>query len=207
MKEFSKMIANRLSLPVHYIENVLNLLGNGATIPFISRYRKEATGCMNEVQIEEIQNLYERLTELNKRKEAILSTIEAQGKLTDELKTRIESCWNSTELEDIYLPYRPKRQTRAESARQKGLEPLAALLMAQREYNLMKRVSEFVKGDVANAEEALKGAKDIIAEQLSEDEQCRNIVRNAFSRQAVISSKVIKGKETEEGDQSDSRRI
>ena len=199
MKEFSKMIANRLSLPVHYIENVLNLLGNGATIPFISRYRKEATGCMNEVQIEEIQNLYERLTELNKRKEAILSTIEAQGKLTDELKTRIESCWNSTELEDIYLPYRPKRQTRAESARQKGLEPLAALLMAQREYNLMKRVSEFVKGDVANAEEALKGAKDIIAEQLSEDEQCRNIVRNAFSRQAVISSKVIKGKETEEG--------
>ena len=151
MKEFSKMIANRLSLPVHYIENVLNLLGNGATIPFISRYRKEATGCMNEVQIEEIQNLYERLTELNKRKEAILSTIEAQGKLTDELKTRIESCWNSTELEDIYLPYRPKRQTRAESARQKGLEPLAALLMAQREYNLMKRVSEFVKGDVANA--------------------------------------------------------
>ncbi len=198
MKEFSKMIADRLSLPVHHVENVLKLLEDGATIPFISRYRKEATGSMNEVQIEEIQDACEKFTELSKRKETILSTIEEQGKLTNELRTRIESCWNGTELEDIYLPYKPKRKTRAESARQKGLEPLAVLLMTQREKDPLKRAEAFVKGDIANAEEAIKGAKDIIAEQISEDEQCRNIVRNSFSRQAIITSKAIKGKETEE---------
>ena len=197
MKEFSKMIADRLSLPVHHVENVLKLLEDGATIPFISRYRKEATGSMNEVQIEEIQDACEKFTELSKRKETILSTIEEQGKLTNELRTRIESCWNGTELEDIYLPYKPKRKTRAESARQKGLEPLAVLLMTQREKDPLKRAEAFVKGDIANAEEAIKGAKDIIAEQISEDEQCRNIVRNSFSRQAIITSKAIKGKETE----------
>ena len=197
MKEFSKMIADRLSLPVHHVENVLKLLEDGATIPFISRYRKEATGSMNEVQIEEIQDACEKFTELSKRKETILSTIEEQGKLTNELRTRIESCWNGTELEDIYLPYKPKRKTRAESARQKGLEPLAVLLMTQREKDPLKRAEAFVKGDIVNAEEAIKGAKDIIAEQISEDEQCRNIVRNSFSRQAIITSKAIKGKETE----------
>ena len=152
---------------------------------------------MDEVQIGEIKERYDKLCEVAKRKETILKTIEEQGKLTAELKKRIEACWDSTELEDIYLPYKPKRKTRAEAARQKGLEPLAALLLMQRENNLRTRVRTFVKGEVKDEEEALKGAKDIIAEQISEDERSRNQLRNQFSRQAIISSKVVKGKEEE----------
>lgn len=192
------MIAAALKLPEHRVSNTLKLLLGGATIPFISRYRKEATGGLDEVQIGEIQANYDKLTELAKRKETILSTIGEQGKLTDELRSRISGCWNPTELEDIYLPYKPKRRTRAEAARQKGLEPLAMLIMLQRENNLTAKVRSFVKGEVENEEEALKGARDIIAEQVSENEGARNTVRNAFAREAVITAKVVKGKETEE---------
>lgn len=192
------MIADALKLPVHRVENTLKLLQGGATIPFISRYRKEATGGLDEVQISEISSRYEKLLELSKRKETIQSTIESLGKLTDDLRRRIDGCWDATELEDIYLPYKPKRKTRAEAARQKGLEPLAAWLMLQRGNALDAYVKNFVKGEVKNEEDALKGARDIIAEQVNEDEQARNQIRHQYSRQAVISAKVVKGKETDE---------
>lgn len=198
MEQFSQMIATALKLPVHRIENTLKLLQGGATIPFISRYRKEATGGLDEVQIGDIHTRYEKLCELAKRKETVLSTIEEQGKLTDTLRERISNCWDATELEDIYLPFKPKRKTRAEAARQKGLEPLAMLLLMQRENNLSARVRQFVKGDVKDEEDALKGARDIIAEQVNEDERARNLIRNQFNRQAMITSKVVKGKEKEE---------
>lgn len=198
MEQFSQMIADALKLPVHRVENTLKLLQGGATIPFISRYRKEATGGLDEVQISEISSRYEKLLELSKRKESIQSTIESLGKLTDDLRRRIDGCWDATELEDIYLPYKPKRKTRAEAARQKGLEPLAAWLMLQRGNALDAYVKNFVKGEVKNEEDALKGARDIIAEQVNEDEQARNQIRHQFSRQAVISAKVVKGKETDE---------
>lgn len=198
MEEFSQMIAAELKLPAHRIANTLKLLQGGATIPFISRYRKEATGGLDEVQIGDIQTRYEKLCELSKRKETVLSTIEEQGKLTSELKSRISACWNATELEDIYLPFKPKRKTRAEAARAKGLEPLALLLMMQKENNLAAKVRNFVKGEVKDEEDALKGARDILAEQISEDERSRNLMRNQFQRQAIIQSKVVKGKEAEE---------
>ncbi|CCY89667.1 tex-like protein N-terminal domain protein [Bacteroides sp. CAG:1076] len=195
------MIATALKLPVHRVENTLKLLQGGATIPFISRYRKEATGGLDEVQIGDIHTRYEKLCELAKRKETVLSTIEEQGKLTDALRERIANCWDATELEDIYLPFKPKRKTRAEAARQKGLEPLAMLLLMQRENNLSARVRQFIKGEVKDEEDALKGARDIIAEQVNEDERARNLIRNQFSRQAMIISKVVKGKEKEEAAQ------
>lgn len=198
MEEFSQMIAAELKLTAHRIANTLKLLQGGATIPFISRYRKEATGGLDEVQIGDIQTRYEKLCELSKRKETVLSTIEEQGKLTPELKARISACWNATELEDIYLPFKPKRKTRAEAARAKGLEPLALLLMMQKENNLAAKVRNFVKGEVKDEEDALKGARDILAEQISEDERSRNLMRNQFQRQAIIQSKVVKGKEAEE---------
>lgn len=198
MEEFSQMIAAELKLPAHRIANTLKLLQGGATIPFISRYRKEATGGLDEVQIGDTQTRYEKLCELSKRKETVLSTIEEQGKLTPELKARISACWNTTELEDIYLPFKPKRKTRAEAARAKGLEPLALLLMMQKENNLATKVRNFVKGEVKDEEDALKGARDILAEQISEDERSRNLMRNQFQRQALIQSKVVKGKEAEE---------
>lgn len=198
MEEFSQMIAAELKLPAHRIANTLKLLQGGATIPFISRYRKEASGGLDEVQIGDIQTRYEKLCELSKRKETVLSTIEEQGKLTTELKARISACWNATELEDIYLPFKPKRKTRAEAARAKGLEPLALLLMMQKENNLAAKVRNFVKGEVKDEEDALKGARDILAEQISEDERSRNLMRNQFQCQALIQSKVVKGKEAEE---------
>ncbi|WP_417130286.1 Tex family protein [Phocaeicola sp.] len=198
MEEFSQMIAAELKLPAHRIANTLKLLQGGATIPFISRYRKEATGGLDEVQIGDIQTRYEKLCELSKRKETVLSTIEEQGKLTPELQDRISACWNATELEDIYLPFKPKRKTRAEAARAKGLEPLALLLMMQKENNLAAKVRNFVKGEVKDEEDALKGSRDILAEQISEDERSRNLMRNQFQRQALIQSKVVKGKEAEE---------
>ena len=198
MEQFSKMIAAAMKLQEHRVENTLKLLQGGATIPFISRYRKEATGGMDEVQISEINDRYEKLCELAKRKGTIISTIEEQGKMTAELKNRIDNCWDSTELEDIYLPFKPKRKTRAEAARQKGLEPLAIILMMQRENNLMAKAAQFVKGEVKDEEDALKGARDIIAEQVNEDERARNQIRNIFTRQAIITAKVVKGKEKEE---------
>lgn len=198
MEDFNRMIAVELKLPEHRIAHTLKLLQGGATIPFISRYRKEATGGLDEVQIGDIQTRYEKLCELSKRKETVLSTIEEQGKLTPELKARITACWNATELEDIYLPFKPKRKTRAEAARAKGLEPLALLLMMQKENNLGTKVRAFVKGDVKDEEDALKGARDILAEQVSEDERSRHLMRNQFQRQAIIQAKVVKGKESEE---------
>lgn len=201
MEQFSQMIATALKLPVHRVENTLKLLQGGATIPFISRYRKEATGGLDEVQIGDIHTRYEKLCELAKRKETVLSTIEEQGKLTDALRERIANCWDATELEDIYLPFKPKRKTRAEAARQKGLEPLAMLLLMQRENNLSARVRQFIKGEVKDEEDALKGARDIIAEQVNEDERARNLIRNQFSRQAIITAKIVKGKEKEEAAQ------
>lgn len=198
MEEFSRMISDALKLPEHRVQNTLKLLLDGATIPFISRYRKEATGGMDEVQISEINARYEKLCELAKRKETILSTIGELGKLTPELSKRIADCWEGTELEDIYLPYKPKRKTRAEIARQKGLEPLAVLLLMQRENNLAAKARAFVKGDVKDEEDALKGARDIIAEQVSEDERARNQIRRQFERQGVITAKVVKGKEGDE---------
>ncbi len=197
MEIFNSMIANALQIAERSVANTLELLVGGATIPFISRYRKEATGGLDEVQIEQIKQMYEKLTEVAKRKETILSTIEEQGKLTPELKKRIDTTWDATELEDIYLPYKPKRETRAEVARQRGLEPLADLLMLQRETNLMARARTFINSEVKNEEEALKGARDIIAERVNEDERARNQVRNQFSRTAIINSKVVKGKEEE----------
>ena len=198
MELFHKMISGFLGIPERQISSTLHLLGEGATIPFISRYRKEATGGLDEVQIGDIQTRYEKLCELSKRKETVLSTIEEQGKLTPELKARISACWSATELEDIYLPFKPKRKTRAEAARAKGLEPLALLLMMQKENNLAAKVRNFVKGEVKDEEDALKGARDILAEQISEDERSRNLMRNQFQRQALIQSKVVKGKEAEE---------
>lgn len=197
MEIFNSMIATALNIAERQVKNTITLLEGGATIPFISRYRKESTSGLNEVQIGEIKERHDKLCEIAKRKDTILSTIEEQGKLTPELKRRINVCWNATELEDIYLPYKPKRKTRAEAARQKGLEPLATILMMQRENDLMARARTFLNKDVKDEEEALKGARDIIAEQVSEDERSRNQLRNQFNRQAIITSKVVKGKEEE----------
>ena len=197
MELFHKMISGLSGISEKQISSTLHLLGEGATIPFISRYRKEATGGLNEVQIEQIKEQHDKLCDIAKRKETILGTITEQGKLTAELEKRINDTWNPTELEDIYLPYKPKRKTRAEAARQKGLEPLATLLLLQRENNLSARAASFVKGEVKDVEDALKGARDIIAEQMNEDERARNAVRNQFSRQAEINAKVVKGKEEE----------
>lgn len=198
MQEFSTMIAASLKLPVHHVKNTLKLLEGGATIPFISRYRKESTGGLDEVRIAEIQSMHEKLQELSRRKETILTTIAEQGKLNDALEQRISQCWHATELEDIYLPFKPKRKTRAEAARQKGLEPLALILMMQRESDLDACVGRFIRGEVTDRADALKGARDILAEQINEDEQSRNLIRKQFAQQAVIVSKVIKGKESSE---------
>lgn len=191
------LIAREVGVSPTQVNHTLELLHGGSTVPFISRYRKEATGGLDEVQIEAIQSHYQRLTELVKRREFVLQTIEEQGKLTPELKKRISETWDAAVLEDLYLPYKPKRKTRAELARQRGLEPLATLLMAQREPDPERAAARYIKGEVKDAEEALKGARDIIAEQVSENEQTRQQVRNAFARQAVLSAKVVKGKEAE----------
>lgn len=193
---YPDLIAKALQLPLPQIRNTIGLLESGATIPFISRYRKEMTGGLNEVQITDVKNWLDKLTELKARKDTILNALEKQEKLTPELKARIESSWDSNEIEDIYLPYKPKRVTRAEMARKKGLEPLAKLIAAQKEPFLSGRVPAFVQGEVKDEEEALSGARDIIAEWVNENERTRNQVRFAF-RQAVISAKVIKGKEEE----------
>jgi len=191
---YPDLIAKALQLPLPQVRNTIELLESGATIPFISRYRKEMTGGLNEVQITDVKNWLDKLTELKARKDTILNALEKQEKLTPELKARIESSWDSNEIEDIYLPYKPKRVTRAEMARKRGLEPLAKLIAAQKEPFLSGRVPAFVQGEVKDEEEALSGARDIIAEWVNENERTRNQVRFAF-RQAVISAKVIKGKE------------
>ena len=194
---FHNRIAEALQLRSVQVEKTIGLLTEGATIPFISRYRKEVTGALDEVQISAIKDQWDKLNELKKRKETILSSIEEQGKLTPELKKRIEATWDSTELEDIYLPYKPKRVTKAEIARKKGLEPLAQLLMLQNESDPENRALTFVKGDVESTTQALQGARDIIAEWVNENEEARNSIRQSFARTAVISAKLVKGKEEE----------
>ncbi|MDU1903400.1 MAG: Tex family protein [Dysgonomonas sp.] len=195
----NKLISLALNIRESQIERTVKLLDEGATIPFISRYRKEATGGLDEVQIAAIKEQYDKYTEMEKRKATILKSIEEQEKLTPELRSRIENCWSATELEDIYLPYKPKRQTRAEIARKKGLEGLAKSIMSQQRFDVEEKALAYVKGDVQDITEAINGACDIIAEWVSEDESARNSMRNLFEREAVITSKVIKGKE-EEGD-------
>ena len=197
MDILTQLIAKAVGITPTQVNHTLELLNGGSTVPFISRYRKEATGGLDEVQIEAIQSHYQRLTELSKRKEFVLQTIDEQGKLSPELKQRIEDTWDAALLEDLYLPYKPKRKTRAEIARQRGLEPLATLLLTQREPNPLRAATRYVKGEVKDADEALKGARDIIAEQVSENEKSRQQVRNQFARQAILSAKVIKGKEAE----------
>ena len=196
LKIFTRLISAELHLPEPGVENTLKLLDEGCTIPFISRYRKERTGGLDEVQIAAISNRAEQLQEIAKRKATVVNTLTEQGKMTADLQKRIDDCWEMTTLEDIYLPYKPKRRTRAQIAREQGLEPLATLLLMQREANPERAAQRFVvAGDSpANTSEALKGAQDIIAEQMSEDERSRNTVRSAFRREAFIVSKAVKSK-------------
>lgn len=194
MNVFTKRISEALGLPERGVDNTLQLLEEGCTIPFICRYRKEHTGGLDEVQIAQISEMAQQLDETAKRKETIIKTISAQGKLTPELEKRINDCWVPTELEDIYLPYKPKRKTRAQTARERGLEPLATIIMLGRENSPETAAKRFVKGDVHDVGEAIKGAQDIIAENISEDERSRKVVRSAFKRQAVITAKVVKSK-------------
>ena len=191
MNPFSPIISERLHIPASQVDATLDLLAAGCTIPFISRYRKEATGNLDEVQIAAISDLNERLSELQKRKETILKTIDAQGKLTDELQRRITTSWDATEIEDLYMPYKPRRRTRAQVAREQGLEPLATLLLLQREQSPSTAARRFINADVPDVAAALRGAQDIIAENISEDERSRQTIRRAFSREAVISARVI----------------
>lgn len=199
IKTYAKIVAKSLALSERSVENTLELLSEGCTIPFISRYRKERTGNLDEVQITSISDGYDKLKEISKRKETVMKTISDQGKMTDELQQRIENCWNANELEDIYMPFKPKRRTKAQIAREFGLEPLSVILMMQRENNIEAVAKRFIKEGVKDTAAAIKGAQDIIAETVSEDERSRQQVRSAFKREAVISSKVVKAKaDTEE---------
>lgn len=195
----TEIIAKQLGLREKQVESTINLLAQGATIPFISRYRKEATGGLNEVQVAQVKEQNDKLTELIHRRDYILQTIEEQGKLTDDLKKRISECWDATQLEDMYLPFKPKRKTKAEVARKKGLEPLAITLLTQPYKNPEEVAARFVKGEVKDTEEALQGARDIIAETVNEDERSRQSVRRSFEYTGMIRSKVVKTKEAEAG--------
>lgn len=199
IKTYANIIAKKLNLNGRYVENTLQLLEEGCTIPFISRYRKERTGNMDEVQIAAISEANDKLKDIDKRKETVVKTITEQGKMTDELQRRIEDCWDANELEDIYMPFKPKRRTKAQMARELGLEPLSVILMMQRESSPETAAKRFVKEGVKDVAAAIKGAQDIIAETVSEDERSRQQVRSAFRREAIISSKVVKAKaDTEE---------
>ena len=193
-KVFASLIAKDLNLSEQAVANTLSLIDEGCTIPFISRYRKERTGGLDEVQLAAISDRYEKLQETAKRKDTVVKTITEQGKMTGELQQRIDACWDATELEDIYLPFKPKRRTRAQVAREQGLEPLATILLMQRERDPEQAAQKFVKGDIKDAEQAIKGAQDIIAETVSEDERSRQQVRSSFRREAMIISKVVKSK-------------
>lgn len=194
MNLFAKRISDLLNINIKYVDNTLELLDSGCTIPFISRYRKERTGGLDEVQITQICELNERMKETAKRKETIIKTISEQGKLTSELEKRINECWEPEVLEDIYMPYKPKRRTRAQVARENDLEPLATIIMLQRDSAPETTARRFINENVKSEEDAIKGALDIIAENVSEDERSRSQLRNAFRRGAIITSKVIKSK-------------
>ncbi len=191
------IIAKTLGIRTQQVENTAQLLDDGATIPFISRYRKEVTGSLDEVQVGDIKTQYQKLQELDKRREAILKSIEEQGKLTDDLRKRIEATYNLTDLEDMYLPYKQKRKTRASMAREKGLEPLAIEIFAQKVRDVETLALKFLNDQVETIDDALAGARDIIAERINEDEKARATVRNIFSREAVMRSKLVKSKEAE----------
>ena len=192
-----KLISTSLQKSEKQVKNTIQLLQEGATIPFISRYRKEMTDGLDEVAVGSIKEQFDKLCELLKRKETIISTVEELGKMTNDLRFRIDNCWNSYELEDIYLPYRPKRRTKAEIAREKGLEPLAAMIMKQNASDVERLALLFVKNNVESVDDAIAGASDIIAEWINESEAARNVVRKIFNYEAVISSKIVKGKEEE----------
>lgn len=194
MNLFAKRISDLLNINIKYVDNTLELLDSGCTIPFISRYRKERTGGLDEVQITQICELNERMKETAKRKETIIKTISEHGKLTPELEKRINECWEPEVLEDIYMPYKPKRRTRAQVARENGLEPLATIIMLQRDSAPETTARRFINENVKSEEDAIKGALDIIAENVSEDERSRSQLRNAFRRGTIITSKVIKSK-------------
>ena len=189
-----QLIAQRLNLREKQVEQTIALLDEGATIPFISRYRKEATGGLDEVAVAAVAEQHRQLDELEYRKAFVLETIEAQGALTDELRARISACWDATEIEDIYLPFKPKRRTRAQMAREKGLEPLAQRLLLRPNSDPEQEAKGFLTDEVGTVDEALQGARDIIAEQISEDEHSRQTLRRIYSREAVITSKAVKGK-------------
>ena len=190
----TKLIAQLTGIGERAVAATMSLIEEGCTIPFIARYRKERTGGLDELQIAAVNQQMERLAEIGKRKETVVKTITELGKMTPQLSERIAQCWDATELEDIYLPYKPKRRTRAQVAREQGLEPLANLLMMQRERDPEEAALRFISDKVESVEAALKGAQDIIAEMVSENERSRQQVRSAFQREAVIISKVVKSK-------------
>ncbi len=192
---YPRIISQSLNIPIKKVENTIDLLAEGATIPFIARYRKEVTGSLDEVQLADIQQELKKLIELDKRRETVLHTIEELGKMTPELRSRIENCWDPIELEDIYLPYKPKRKTRASMAREKGLEPLATVIFEQRNQNAEQLAKLYLTDEVPTLEDALQGARDIIAEWINEDEQVRQKIRFAFRKGAQISSKLVRGKD------------
>ncbi|HSL88257.1 MAG TPA: Tex-like N-terminal domain-containing protein [Ignavibacteriaceae bacterium] len=192
-----KHISSTLSISKSPVSNTVKLLEEGATIPFISRYRKEATGSLDETEVTAIEKEWKRLLELVKRREAILKSINDQELLTPELEVKINNCWNMAELEDIYLPYKPKRKTRASAAREKGLEPLAEIIMAQKEDKIEAIAEKYLNDEVPDIEAALAGARDIIAEWINENTDARNKIRQLFERDAIISSKVIEKKKDE----------
>ena len=191
---YAKMIGKALGLSERSAINTLQLIDEGCTIPFISRYRKERTGNLDEVQITAISDAYDKLKEISKRKDTVVKTITEQGKMTDDLQRRIDACWDANELEDIYMPFKPKRRTKAQVAREQGLEPLSLILMMQRERNIEAAAQRFVKEGVKDVAAAIKGAQDIVAEMVSEDERSRQQVRSSFRREAIITSKVVKAK-------------
>ena len=194
---YAPRIAPLLNISVRRVEAVIELLETGATIPFIARYRKEATGELDEVQIGDIQGAWKKIQDLDKRREVVLQSIEEQGKLTPELRKAIENAATMTELEDLYLPYRPKRKTRASMAIEKGLEPLAKRIFAQRDKEVETLAAQYINDQVPTAEDALQGARDIMAEWVSEDKKARDKIRRHFERGAVIASRLVKGKEEE----------
>ena len=195
--KISQLISQELNIPLHQVEGTVNLLRDDNSIPFISRYRKEATGGLDELAVQWVDTKLNYYRELEKRKSTIIKSIEAQDKLTEELSARILNCWDANTLEDIYLPYKPKRRTRAEVAREKGLEPLAKMLMSQRYDDIHNRARRFITDAVTDADAAIAGAQDIVAEWISENEAVRNCVRRAFRHEAVLNSHFVKGKEIE----------
>ena len=194
-QHYTNLISKQLNIAERKVSNTLNLLAEGATIPFISRYRKEATGSLDEVQVGNIKKQLDKLQEIDKRRDSILKSIEEQGKLTDELKQRINSTYDLTILEDLYLPYKRKRKTRASVAREKGLEPLAKKLLEQDRCAVQQLAQGFLNEHVTDTEAALQGARDILAEWMNEDEKTRNSLRYSFERGALIHAKVARGKE------------